>query len=54
MIAANIRIQPTPSLTERRSPRITHPASTEMQDSRLRIREAIVGSMFFCPMICNV
>lgn len=30
---------------------ITQPARTETTDSRLRIRDATVGSRFLCPMI---
>ena len=47
MIAPNIRIQPKISRLLNCCPRIIHPASTEIQDSRLRIREATVGFMFF-------
>ena len=32
----------------------TQPASTEIQDSRERIREATVGLTFFWPTICKV
>ena len=51
IIAANIIAQPKPSLTDRLCPSMTHPASTEMLDSRLRIRDAIAGFIFFCPII---
>ena len=30
------------------------PASTEKQDSRLKISDATAGFTFFCPSICNV
>ena len=33
---------------------ITQPASTENTLSRLKIKEATVGSIFFCPTICSV
>ena len=51
MIATNIKTHPILSLTDNCSPRITHPASTEIQDSRLKIKDAMVGFIFFCPMI---
>ena len=54
MIAPNIRTQPKISRLLKCCPRIIHPASTEIQDSRLRIREATVGFMFFWPTICRV
>ena len=54
MIAANMITHPRISFALNCCPRRTHPARTEMQDSRLRIRDATVGFMFFCPMICRV
>ena len=53
MIAPNIRTQPKISRLLKCCPRIIHPASTEIQESRLRIREATVGFMFFWPTICR-
>ena len=35
-------------------PKISHPANTEMLDSRLKIREEIVGFIPFCPITCSV
>ena len=54
MIAANMITHPRISFALNCCPRRTHPARTEMQDSKLRIRDATVGFMFFCPMICRV
>ena len=51
MMAPNIITQPMISRWLSFWPRMIQPARTEMQDSRLRIREATVGFMFFCPMI---
>lgn len=47
MIAPNISKQPAISLGVRACPRRIQPASTETTDSRLRIREAMVGSVPF-------
>ena len=54
IIAANISTHPALSLIDRLSCKITHPASTEKQDSRLSINDAIVGLTFLCPIICKV
>lgn len=54
MMAINMRTHPRISLDVRLSPRTTIPARTEITDSRLRIRDAIVGFMPFCPMIWSV
>ena len=54
MIAANISTHPDNSRGESFWFRRIQPASTEMQDSRLKIREATVGFISFCPMICRV
>ena len=54
IMAANMITQPVISLPLKCCPRITQPARTEIQDSRLRIRDATVGFIFFCPMICKV
>ena len=35
-------------------PKSSQPASTEMLDSRLKIKEALAGSTPFCPTICKV
>ena len=51
IIAANISTHPALSLIDRLSCKITHPASTEKQDSRLSINDAIVGLTFLCPII---
>ena len=48
MMAANMTAQPVISLRERVWCRIIHPARTEMQDSRLMIRDAIVGFRSLC------
>ena len=54
IIAANISTHPNNSLELSFCPRITQPASTDTTDSKLRIRDAIVGSISFCPTICSV
>ena len=51
IIAANISTHPALSLIDRLSCKIIHPASTEKQDSRLSINDAIVGLTFLCPII---
>ena len=33
---------------------MSHPANTENTDSRLKSKDATVGSVFFCATICNV
>lgn len=47
MIAANMMTHPRISLVLSCCLRMIHPARTEMQDSRLSIRDATVGFMFF-------
>ena len=47
MIAANMMRHPRISFALNCWPRMIHPARTEMQDSRLSIRDATVGFMFF-------
>ena len=47
MIAANMKTHPRISLVLSCCLRMIHPARTEMQDSRLSIRDATVGFMFF-------
>lgn len=54
IIAANIKIQPTISLRLIVWFKSSQPASTEKTLSRLKIKEAIVGSIPLCPMICSV
>ena len=54
IMAANMMTHPISSFKESFCPRSIQPASTEMQDSRERIREATVGFTFFWPTICRV
>ncbi len=51
IIAANISTHPDSSRALSFWPSSTHPASTDTTDSRLRISDATVGSVSFCPMI---
>ena len=53
-IAPNITTQPMISRVLNFCPKIIQPARTEIQDSRLRIREATVGFIFFWPTIWRV
>ena len=52
--AQKIRKQPAFSLPVKVCCNISQPASAEKTDSRLKIREAIVGLKSFCPKICKV
>ena len=45
---------PINSLADNSCPNISHPAITEMVDSKLKIRDATVGFIPFWPTICNV
>ena len=54
IIATNIKTHPINSLLESVSCKSTHPASTEITDSILKIRDATVGFIPSCPTICSV
>ena len=50
-MAPNISTQPITSLADIFCPRNSHPAKTEITDSKLKIKLATVGLRPFCPMI---
>ena len=52
--APKISTHPDISLPDNDSPKMSHPARTENMDSRLMRREAAVGFIPRCPIICNV
>ena len=54
MIAPNTRTQPMPSVKVNLSLSSNAPEMAAKTDSKLISREAVVGSMDFCPTICNV
>ena len=54
MIAMNIKTQPKVSLAVGISCSMTMPPRIANTDSRLIIIDAIVGFVYFCPMICSV
>ena len=54
MMAANMSTQPRISRPDMLWPRMTQPARTEITDSRLSTRLAMVGLTPYCPMICRV
>lgn len=54
MIAININTHPMISYVLSTSLRMTKPASTDITDSRLIIKDATVGCKSFWAIICNV
>ena len=54
MTAAKTRTQPVSSLVVMTSPRMSQPARAAKTDSRLMMRVAVVGSVYFWPTICKV
>lgn len=54
MVAVIIKPQPTSSLSVKTSLSIKNPPITAKTDSKLKIKDATTGEVFFCPAICNV
>ena len=54
MTAANTNAHPHSCLPVSTSFKITQPANTEITDSKLKIKDATAGFVFFCPRICKV
>ena len=52
MIAPKTRMQPMPSVNVKVSLSSSQPDMAANTDSKLISREAVVGSMAFCPTIC--